>query len=152
MKSFVRGVQDLALLLVRLAAAFLLLEHGWHRYHTVGISALVLHLRHGGVPAPDVFAWGSIVFELFGAFFLVFGLLTPLVGLGMLAENVLTIAWLKPHAGYLVTTGGWELNLLLACLGLVFLAFGAGRLALDRLFRRGRDEPSQRFIDESTPA
>ncbi len=149
MKSFVHGLQDGALLFVRLAVGLLLLAHGWHRFHTLGMDVVISQLRAAQVPHPELCAWGATSLELVGGLFLVFGLLTPLVGLGMVVQNVLTIVWLKSGQGYRVTEGGWELNVMLGALGLIFLTFGAGKIGLDQLFRRGSNEPTQQFIDDN---
>ncbi len=135
-KSFVRVVQDLALIVVRLAVALVLFLHGWHRFVTVGMSTEIARLTGHGLPYPAVLGWSAVTFEMIGAVLLAFGLLTPLIGLGMVVENVAIIAWLKAPHGYLVSTGGYEYNLVLAAVGLIFLAFGGGRGAVDTLLRR----------------
>ncbi len=152
MKSFLRVVQDLALIAVRLTVALVLFLHGWHRVVTVGMPVEVARLSAHGLPYPSALAWGAAVFELVGAVLLAFGLLTPLIGLGMLVENIVIIAWLKAPHGYLVSTGGYEYNLVLAAVGLVFLAFGGGRGALDTLLRRRPRPPEPAVVDESAPA
>ena len=147
-KSFVRVVQDLALIVVRLAVALVLFLHGWHRFVTVGMSTEIARLTHHGLPYPAVLGWGAVIFEMIGAVLLAFGLLTPLIGLGMLVENVAIIAWLKASHGYLVSTGGYEYNLVLAAVGLVFLAFGGGRGAVDTLLRRRPRTPEVPAVDQ----
>lgn len=138
MSSFVRVVQDLALIAIRLVLALVLAAHAWHRYHTVGMAAETALLRSHAVPQPEFFAWAATIGEAAGALGLAFGLFTPLVGLGMLVGNVLVIVWMKWHSGLYVTGGGYEYNLVLAAFGLLFLCFGAGRGGLDQLFRRRR--------------
>lgn len=152
MKTFVRVVQDLALIVVRLVIALVLFLHGWHRFVTVGMSTEIARLSDRGLPYPAVLGWGAVTFEMLGAVLLAFGLLTPLIGLGMLVENIAIIAWLKASHGYLVSAGGYEYNLVLAAVGLVFLAFGGGRGAVDMLLRRRPAAPEIPAVDESAPA
>ena len=88
-------------------------------------------------------AWGGITFEVVGGIFLIIGALTPLIGLGVLVQQVLTICWTNYYRGPDLVgidgtyNGGFEYNVALAVLGLLFAAFGGGAVSLDRvLFRR----------------
>src|SRR6185436_16432130 len=45
------------------------------------------------VPYTEVAAWGAIIFELVGGVLLIVGALTRLVGLGVLIEQILIIAY-----------------------------------------------------------
>ena len=151
-KGFIRVLQDLALILVRLCVGLVLFLHGWHRFVTVGMTSEIARVRAQGMPLPEAFAYGAVTLEMIGGVLLAFGLATPIIGLGMLVQNVLIIAWFKASRGYEVLSGGWEYNLVLAAVGLLFMAFGGGRGALDMLFRRRpRNRPAP-VVDESQPA
>ena len=78
-------------------------------------------------------AIATVIFEMVGGALLVFGLATPLVGLGMAVMNVAIILTTRADGGFYVHEGGWEYNAVLAAIGLLFLAFGSGRQG-----RRGR--------------
>lgn len=151
-KAFVRVVQDLALIVVRLCVGLVLFLHGWHRFVTVGMVSEIARVRAAGLPFPEAFAYGAVTLEMIGGVLLAFGLATPIIGLAMLVENVVIIAWFKASAGYEVLSGGWEYNLVLAAVGLLLLAFGGGRGALDMLLRRRSRDRSTPMIDESEPA
>ena len=70
---------------------------------------------------------------------LALGLLTRFVALLAAVENALIVGWLKWPAGIYLADGGFEYNLALALLGLVFLAVGAHHAGLDTvLLGRGR--------------
>ena len=152
MKGFIRVLQDLALIVVRLCLGLVLFLHGWHRFVTVGMHSEIGRVRATGLPYPEAFAYGAVALEMIGGILLAFGLLTPVIGLAILIENVLIIAWFKAPRGYDVSSGGWEYNLVLAAVGLLLAAFGGGRGALDMLFRRRSPEPAPPVVDESEPA
>ena len=71
-------------------------------------------------------AWGGITFEVVGGIFLIIGALTPLIGLGVLVAQVLTICWTNYYRGPDLVgidgtyNGGFEYNVALAVLGLLF--------------------------------
>jgi putative oxidoreductase len=142
MATVIRSLQSLGLLIARLGLGGILLLHGWTRWRTQGIARQVDYLNQFGTPYPQVAAWGAVVLELVGGVFLIVGALTPFIGLAVLVQQILTVAytnWYRtPH---LLRTdgsynGGYEYNVALGCLGLLFFVFGGGALAIDRLFRR----------------
>ncbi len=144
MTTFVKVLQDFGLLIARLGVGGILLLHGWTRWQGQGqgLQRQIDYLIQFGTPFPEVAAWGAIIFELAGGVFLIVGALTPLIGLGILLQQILTIAytnWYK-HADLLHAdgsyNGGYEYNVALGLLGLLFLVFGAGTVSIDRLFRR----------------
>lgn len=148
MDGFMKVVRDLALLVARIVAGVVLVAHGWHRWQVAGLETQVELLRDAGLPAVSGLAVLTILFEVVGGTLLVFGLGTPLIGLGMVVMNVATILTTKAGSGFYQFTDGWEYNLVLAALGLLLLVFGSGRLGLDPLFRRPpRDE--QNLIGEA---
>jgi putative oxidoreductase len=142
MATIIRSLQSLGLLIARLGLGGILLLHGWTRWRTQGIARQVEYLNQFNTPYPEVAAWGAVVLELVGGVFLIVGALTPFVGLAVLLQQVLTVAytnWYRtPH---LLRTdgsynGGYEYNVALGLLGLIFFVFGGGAVAIDRLFRR----------------
>lgn len=148
MAAFLRVVRDLALLIARIVTGVVLVAHGWHRWQIAGVDAQVAVLTDAGLPAPFGLAVTAIIFEMIGGTLLVFGLGTPVVGLGMVSMNVAIILTTKVDAGFYATTGGWEYNAILAALGLLILAFGSGRLGLDNLFLRPTGEQGSQLIGD----
>lgn len=132
-RTWIKGFQHVALMLARVAIGVILIMRGWHRWFTVGIDQQATILENADLPAPDLFAWLVTLFELAGGVLLVFGLLTPVIGLGMLALNVGVIVLRKLDAFY-IHEGGFEYSLAMAAVGLLFLAFGSGKLGADALF------------------
>ena len=142
MKQFLQVLRDLALLIGRVGLGGILIAHGWRRWQVQGIQRQIDYVSQFGTPYPSVVAWGAILLELVGGIFLIVGALTPLVALAVLAQQVLTICYtnwfkepylLNAQGGYV---GGYEYNVALGLLALLFLVFGAGRASIDRLFRR----------------
>ena len=78
------------------------------------------------------------VLELVGGVFLIFGLLTPLVGL-LFVVQFGSIIWMKKskmHASFISAEQGkptYEIDAVYLLLALVFLVLGAGAFSLDNL-------------------
>lgn len=136
MQAFLRVVRDIALLIARIVVGVVLVAHGWNRWQGTGLAHQAEVLTEAGLPAPDGLAVATVIFEIVGGTLLVFGLATPLIGLGMAVMNVAIILTTRAENGFFVTDGGWEYNAVLAGIGLLLLAYGSGRLGLDHLFLR----------------
>ncbi|MGI8768425.1 MAG: DoxX family protein [Propionibacteriaceae bacterium] len=149
MSGFLKGFQHFALLIARLGLGGVMIAHAWYRWQISGIDTQIAYLTAHGVPYPQWVAWAAIIGEGIGGLFLIVGLLTPLVGLGFLVEQILIISWTRWYHFY-VTAGGFEYELIIGVLSLVFLAFGAGKVSIDRVFRRSKNEPDG--IDDRSPA
>ena len=151
MASFLHVLRDITLLLIRLGLGGIMLLHGWTRWQGAGqgVQRQVDYLSQFSVPYPLYAAWGAIVLELVGGIFIIVGALTPLVALAFVVQQGLTIAYTNWYRGPDLLAadgayvGGWEYNVALALLGLVLLAFGAGRISIDQLFRRKKPAASE---------
>lgn len=148
LRRSVRGFQHFALLLARIAIGVVLVARGWHRWMDAGIGEQIRILTEAQLPAPELLAWLVTVFELAGGVLLVFGLGTPIVGLGMLVLNA-GIALLRKSDALLLHEGGFEHVLVLAAAGLLFAAFGSGKLGADALFFAPKEKPMP--VDEPMP-
>ena len=157
MATFLQVIRDLGLLIARLGLGGILILHGWTRWQGPGqgVQRQVDYLRQFGTPYPEVAAWGAIVLELVGGIFLVVGALTPLIALAVLVQQVLVIAYTNWYKGPdLLNTdgtynGGYEYNVALGLLALLLLVFGAGRISIDRLFRRGKSDAEDDGLPEN---
>jgi putative oxidoreductase len=157
MTKVLQFIRSVALLIARVGLGGILIAHGYRRWQVQGVARQVAYLSQYRTPYPEVVAWGAILLELVGGVFLIVGALTPLVALGILVEQILIIAytnWAKKlylldAAGAYV--GGYEYNVVLGLLALLFLVFGAGGAAVDRLFRRSPADPDQPVDDRSIP-
>ena len=144
MSASLRVLRDIALLIARVGLGGILILHGWIRWQGPGqgVQKQIDYLTQFGTPYPEVAAWGAILLELVGGIFLVVGALTPFVALAVLVEQILIIAYTNWYRGPdLVNSdgtyaGGYEYNLALALIALLLVVFGAGRIAVDQLFRR----------------
>lgn len=153
MSQVLQVLRDLALLLARVGLGAILILHGWRRWQVQGIDQQVDYLRQFATPYPEVAGWGATMLELAGGMFLIVGALTPLVALAVVVEQVLIICytnWYKPpylldDAGAYV--GGYEYNVALGLLALLFVVFGAGRASVDRLFHRAPAEADDHAKD-----
>ena len=152
MTRFVSFWRSFALLVARLGLGGILLLHGAHRYQA-GISSQITYLAQFSTPYPKIAAYGATTFEVVGGIFLILGALTPLVGLGVLVQQVLTIVWTSYYKGPDLLNadgsynGGFEYSVALGLLGLLFFVLGGGVVSLDRVFRRKKPAAE---IDEST--
>ncbi len=147
MKSFVRVVQDISLLLARIVMGVVLLAHGWHRWQVVGVAGEVALVDAADIGNATTIVWLVVGFEIVGGILLIFGLATPLVGLGIVILNAATILLLKSDEFYLHQQG-WEYNAVQGVVGLLLLAHGSGRAGLDNLFIRPRDDGGELIVDE----
>ena len=158
MNSVILFLRNFGLLIARLGLGGILLLHGWMRWQGPGqgVAKQVEYLTQFGTPYPQVVAWAAIVFELVGGLFLVLGALTPVIGLGVLVQQILTISYTKYSLGPDLMNsdgsyhGGYEYNVALGLLGLLFFVYGGGVVSLDRVFRRKR-APKDEDADLTTP-
>src|SRR5215218_10894991 len=158
MASFLSFLQSFGLLVARLGLGSILLLHGWMRWNA-GLQEQINYLTQFRAPYAEVAAWGSIIFELVGGVLLIVGALTLLVGLGVLIEQILIIAytnWYKWPPSLLnadgTYKGGYEYNVALGLLGLLLFVMGGGAVSIDRLFRRKptTEEEDEEFAPQST--
>lgn len=152
MSSVLKVLRDIVLLLARVAFGGIMLAHGWHRWRVEGIQAQVDYLHQFQTPYAQVAAWGSVILELVGGLFLIVGVLTPLVALAFVVQQVLIISYTKWFAGPYFSDGGWEYNVILGVLALLFVVYGAGRASVDRLFRSDKSDPDLADTDYDDPA
>ncbi|MDO5093885.1 MAG: DoxX family protein [Propionibacteriaceae bacterium] len=151
MKAFIRVLRDISLMLTRIVMGVVMVTHGWHRWQNEGVSAEAAILESIGLPNPALMVWLLIGFEVIGGILLIFGLATPLIGLGLAVLNIAIIVTLR-HGAFYVHESGWEYNAVMAVVGLLLMAHGSGRAGLDHLFIQPRDEePVEQLIDDTDP-
>lgn len=149
-------LQSFGLLIARLGVGGILLLHGITHWTGAnqGVGALTAHYTAAGAPYAGVAAWATIIFELVGGVFLIVGVLTRFVGVGLVVLAALTVAYFSYYAGPDLLkadgtyNGGYEYDVALGLLGLLFFAFGAGAVSIDRLFRR---KPAVEDTEDDTP-
>ncbi len=151
MKAFIRVVQDFALMMTRIVMGVVMVTHGWHRWQNEGVSAEADILASLGLPNPPLLIWLIIGFEVVGGILLIFGLATPVIGVGIIVLNLGIIAMLRADTFY-VHDSGWEYNAVMVVVGLMLLAFGSGRAGLDSLFMQPKEPAEDSFIAEEPAA
>ncbi|BCR82188.1 DoxX family protein [Arachnia rubra] len=147
MKAFIRVLQDIALMLTRIVMGVVMVTHGWHRWQNEGITEEANILERVGIPDPALMVWLLIGFEVIGGIFLIFGLATRVISFGLMVLNIGIIVTLRSSTFY-VHDSGWEYNAVMAVVGLMLMAHGAGRTGLDHLFVTPREQP---LPEESDP-
>jgi putative oxidoreductase len=158
MTSFLNFLKSFGLLIARLGLGGILLLHGWMRWNG-GVQKQIDYLTQFRTPYAEVAAWGAIIFELVGGLLLIVGALTRIVGLAVLIEQILIIAytnWYKWPPTLLnadgTYRGGYEYNVAIGLLGLLLFVMGGGALSIDRLFRRSKpteEEDEDAYADHS---
>jgi putative oxidoreductase len=123
-------LHDVALLLLRVVAGGMLMQHGGQKLFGFPPSA-----GHPFAGAPALFSqmWVAGVLETLGGLLLVLGLLTRIVGLLLAGE--LAVAYFTVHAPrdlFPILNMG-ELAVLYCFVFLFFAAAGGGRYSVDRL-------------------
>jgi putative oxidoreductase len=123
-------LHDVALLLLRVVAGAMLMQHGGQKLFGFPPSA-----GHPFTGAPALFSqmWVAGVLEAFGGLLLLLGLLTRIVGFLLAGE--LAVAYFTAHAprGLFPILNMGELAVLYCFVFLFFTAAGGGRYSLDRL-------------------
>lgn len=151
MSTTIQVLRDLALLIARLGLAAILILHGWIRWQGPGqgVQRQIDYLSQFGIPYPAAAAWGAITVEIIGGLFLAVGALTPLAALAVLVEQILIIAYTNWYKGPDLLNsdgtyaGGYEYNVALGLIAMLLMVFGAGRISVDRLFRRTKVEAEE---------
>ncbi|HEY3841887.1 MAG TPA: DoxX family protein [Acidimicrobiales bacterium] len=134
---------DLALIAARVGLAWIFIYYGaaklFGAFNGPGIHGTALyfsntaHLHPGGL-----FAVVGGVVEFGGGVAMALGLATRLAGLALFGDMVMamiTVTW-STGIDNLTVPPGYQLNLAIAVLALVMVAFGAGRLSVDALAER----------------
>lgn len=122
---------DIGPLLMRIGVGAVFAVHGWQKFDQ-GVGNFAGFLDSLNVPAPEVVAWLMTIAEGVGGLMLIFGVLTRLVTLPLIAIMVGAILMVKDDVGFVVAGAlGAELEtgLLAVLLGLLFI--GPGRFSVD---------------------
>ena len=125
---------DLALLILRCAIGGVMLAHGIN--HIIGggrIPGVAKWFASLGMRQPVLQAWLASLTEVGAGLALVFGLLTPLGGAGVV--GTMAVAWIINHRtnGFFIFRPGegWEYVMTLLCCGVALGTIGPGQWSLD---------------------
>lgn len=145
------ATQSLLLLIARVGFAAILVGRFWWRWKIEGLDAQVARLTEFAIPQPELIAWGTLLLEALGGTMLALGLLTRFVAALVAVQNIIIIAFMRWAMGPYLSSGGFEYNVALAALGLVFLAVGARYAGLDALLFRSRTKADDEGADLYQP-
>ena len=134
--------QDVALLLARLALGAVMIAHGLQKLDQGGLGGTADGFAAMGIPVAPAAAAFAIAVEVGGGALVLLGALTPVVGV-LWALNMAGAWWFVHRDAFFVAEGGYELVMVLGVLGLVLASTGSGRLSVDHLLTRGREEARQ---------
>lgn len=110
---------------MRLAVGLVFLQHGWMKFHGMGLGGTAGMLHNIGFPFATLFALILIVVETIGAVCVVLGLFTRLWAACMAFEMLVAIFAVKlPHGG------NFELEALLFAGAITLVALGDGPLSV----------------------
>jgi putative oxidoreductase len=132
---------DFGLLALRITFGAYIALHGWDKVHSNGQWGLPEQLVQGvqsmGFPQPTLFAWMAALTEFLGGIFLALGLLTRPAALALTIN--MGVAAFVAHGKdpwYAPMERSKEMALLYLAPFLTLLLTGAGRISVDRLFRK----------------
>jgi putative oxidoreductase len=131
---------DLALALARFILGMVFFAHGAQKvlgwFGGLGFSGTVSMFKNMGMPA--ALAYFVMFVEFFGGLSLLFGLLSRLAGLGIVAEMLGAIFTVHIHNGFFMNWfgnqkgEGFEFHLLAIAIAVLVMLRGAGAFSLDR--------------------
>lgn len=126
-------LDDIVLLLARIALGIILIAHGWQKFNEWTLAGTASAFVDMGVPAPGVTSAIAAVAELGGGLLVLVGLLTPIVAVLNILVLLGAFALVHVQAGVFVENGGYELVIALAAGLLLIAARGAGKFSIDAL-------------------
>jgi putative oxidoreductase len=132
--NFLDRLQPLGLLVLRLVLGSIMIAHGYHK--VFGGIPQVEQMLHGiGIPAWMAYLVAGAEFG--GGILVILGLLTRCAALFILIDMTVAILKVHLHNG-LRGPGGYEFPLSLAAIAFALIFFGAGPIAIDAVWGRGR--------------
>lgn len=127
-------LNDVGLLVLRLATAVVFIAHGWVLIFDAGVSNVIQNFREAGIPLAELSAPFTAYIELFGGILFVLGVLTRPLSAGFVI--VMAGALFFVHLGEpLVSQDGESSGLafVLCAASIALLLAGAGRFSIDHL-------------------
>lgn len=141
-----RSLDDLAFLVLRLAVGAVFFMHGCQKMFGAfgggGIPGAVAAAANAGFQPAEL--WGVVlaITEFAGSLALLLGLGTRIAAAFLAFEMAVAIVQVHLPMGFFNSRGGFEFPLTLLAASLALVLGGPGRLSLDHVFVRRRDEPA----------
>lgn len=140
-QKLIQTHNDFALAFARFILGIVFFAHGAQKvlgwFGGFGFSGTLGFFAKFGMPT--ALALFVMFVEFFGGLSMIFGLLSRLAGLGILADMIGAILTIHIHNGFFMNWmgnqkgEGFEFHLLVIALAVLILGRGAGALSLDRL-------------------
>ncbi len=131
---------DWGIFALRLALGAVFVGHGAQKafgaFGGPGLDGAAGFMASLGLKPAKFWAAVAAYGELLGGLLVIFGLLTPLGALLIVASMVVAIAKVHWPKGFWLANGGYEYNLVLLAAALAVAATGAGTISLDHVLIR----------------
>lgn len=122
---------EYAPLILRVVIGVTFLLHGWQKINGMGLDGVTAFFTSVGIPAAGFFAFIVMWLEFLGGIALIIGLGTHWFSKLLAIDMLVALFTVHISKGFFVSSGGYELVLILFA-GLVSLMItGAGRYSLD---------------------
>jgi len=141
--KFMKGLEPLALLALRIALALIFLYHGYPKLAHANVQMRDFFIAHG---MPGYFLWVAGTLECFGAVLLFLGIFTRAIGL-LLAIEMCVAIWKVHSSNGIMMVRDYEFPLTLAAASFVLATVGPGLLSVDHLlFGSGTSSSGKRRL------
>ena len=127
--KFMKSLEPLALLALRIALAIIFVYHGYPKLAHANAQMQEFFVSHG---MPGYFLYMAGVLECFGALLLFLGIFTRAVGL-LLAIEMCVAIWKVHSSNGIMMVRDYEFPLTLAAASFVLATVGPGLLSVDHL-------------------
>jgi putative oxidoreductase len=127
--KFMKSLEPLALLALRVALALIFVYHGYPKLAHANAQMREFFVSHG---MPGYFLWVAGILECFGALLLFLGIFTRAIGL-LLAIEMSVAIWKVHSSNGIMMVRDYEFPLTLATASFVLATVGPGLLSMDHL-------------------
>lgn len=124
------GMKDEIYALLRVVTGFVFLFHGWEKVFVMGVDNFT-GMMLAELPASGLLGYIVSYGEILAGLALILGVFTHWAGKFYVIIMLGAIFLVHADKGYSVMNGGYEYQLILLVLGLLFMTHGAGKYSLE---------------------